>query len=556
MNKKGFTLVELLAVVAILAILVIIALPNVLKMYNNAKKSAFLTEAKTVYKEAANKYITESMKGNKVSYINSNSKNSLELSSAKDISYCINLDKSGKVTSLIVSNNNYLVEYDGTTDITNFNNTNVKDNDGNVKLICSKNGSKVIKKPKSKECSGSDNKTYTDSLYTYTNTNRGWIVKLTNLESTDPIDTAPCSSIDGKAVTSMKGLFYNSKASSIDVSKFYTSDVTDMSGMFNNAAATEIKGLEYLDTSDVTDMGSMFSDTFKNNSDDNSQKAILDLSGFNTSKVKYMASMFSGTKANNIDVSNFDTSSVINMHRTFYYTTNVQTLDLSSFDTSKVQLMSAMFMGSGVTNIIGLNKLNTSSLTDMNSMFRLNKMNVLDISSFDTSNVKNMGALFANTNNTTEIKFGNKFNTSKVTNMAMMFELCGATELPLNKFDTSNVTDMSRMFYSSKALKLDLSSFDTSNVSKMDWMFRNNYATEIIFSDKFTTSKVTNMDSMFSNSKAAVLDLSSFDTSNVTSINQTFKDCSAKVGYAKTQQDADKLNNSTGKPSGLTFVVK
>ncbi|MCI7083376.1 MAG: prepilin-type N-terminal cleavage/methylation domain-containing protein, partial [Tenericutes bacterium] len=33
MNKKGFTLVELLAVIAILAILVIIALPNVLSMF-------------------------------------------------------------------------------------------------------------------------------------------------------------------------------------------------------------------------------------------------------------------------------------------------------------------------------------------------------------------------------------------------------------------------------------------------------------------------------------------------------------------------------------------
>ena len=38
MKNKGFTLVELLAVIAILAILVIIALPNVLKMFNQAKK--------------------------------------------------------------------------------------------------------------------------------------------------------------------------------------------------------------------------------------------------------------------------------------------------------------------------------------------------------------------------------------------------------------------------------------------------------------------------------------------------------------------------------------
>ena len=51
-KKKGFTLVELLAVIAILAILVIIALPNVIKMYNNAKRSSFLTEAKEVFGES------------------------------------------------------------------------------------------------------------------------------------------------------------------------------------------------------------------------------------------------------------------------------------------------------------------------------------------------------------------------------------------------------------------------------------------------------------------------------------------------------------------------
>ena len=35
MKKQGFTLVELLAVIAIMAILVIIALSNVLKMFND-----------------------------------------------------------------------------------------------------------------------------------------------------------------------------------------------------------------------------------------------------------------------------------------------------------------------------------------------------------------------------------------------------------------------------------------------------------------------------------------------------------------------------------------
>ena len=46
MKKRGFTLVELLAVIAILAILVIIALPNVLKMFNDSKKNAFIVQAR------------------------------------------------------------------------------------------------------------------------------------------------------------------------------------------------------------------------------------------------------------------------------------------------------------------------------------------------------------------------------------------------------------------------------------------------------------------------------------------------------------------------------
>ncbi len=52
MNKKVFTLVELLAVIAILAILVIIALPNVMKLFNDAKEKAFTTELKEIYKVA------------------------------------------------------------------------------------------------------------------------------------------------------------------------------------------------------------------------------------------------------------------------------------------------------------------------------------------------------------------------------------------------------------------------------------------------------------------------------------------------------------------------
>ena len=96
--------------------------------------------------------------------------------------------------------------------------------------------------------------------------------------------------------------------------------------------------------------------------------------------------------------------------------------------------------------------------------------------------------------------------------------------------DNKNVTNMSYMFRSSRATQLDLSSFDTSNVIDMGGMFYDSRATQ--------------------------LDLSSFDTSKVTDMSHMFAYSRATTGYARTQDDADRFNGSSLKPSGLTFVVK
>ena len=105
MKNKGFTLVELLAVIAILALLVIIALPNVLKMFNQAKKDTFLTEAKNIYKEISKKYISETMKGNKINNI-SNTNNKLDLES-NNLKYNVKLNNDGSIKEFEVSNGTY-----------------------------------------------------------------------------------------------------------------------------------------------------------------------------------------------------------------------------------------------------------------------------------------------------------------------------------------------------------------------------------------------------------------------------------------------------------------
>ena len=59
MNKrKGFTLVELLAVIVILAIIMIIAIPSVLGTMTTARKKSFVEYATKVYMAAQSKYMS------------------------------------------------------------------------------------------------------------------------------------------------------------------------------------------------------------------------------------------------------------------------------------------------------------------------------------------------------------------------------------------------------------------------------------------------------------------------------------------------------------------
>ena len=202
----------------------------------------------------------------------------------------------------------------------------------------------------------------------------GWGVRLTDLQSTDPVTTKLCTSINNKPIVSMSGMFLQSQATSIDLSSFDTSNVTHMGGMF---AASQVTSLDFsnFDTRNVTNMDSMFY---------NCQATTLDLSSFDTSKVTDMSYMFMSSQATTLDLSSFDTSKVTDMSGMFY-NCRATTLDLSSFDTSKVTNMLEMFSGSHATTL-DLSSFDTSSVTDMSYMFEEASASLINISTFDNSN--------------------------------------------------------------------------------------------------------------------------------------------------------------------------
>ena len=183
----------------------------------------------------------------------------------------------------------------------------------------------------------------------------------------------------------------------------------------------------------------------------------------------------------------------------FAWFIKLQDIDLSHFNTSEVENMMQMFIG-------------------------LYSCTSLDLSTFDTRNVTSMYQMFAHDRSLVNLNLAN-FNTWLVTDMAGMFEdLSNVVSLGLSSFDTYNVTDMNHMFYlDSKLANLNVSSFNTSNVINMEYMFNSTKALLNLDLSQFNTKNVTNMAQMFGCMEAIVnLNVNSFDTSKVTTMNGMF----------------------------------
>ena len=127
----------------------------------------------------------------------------------------------------------------------------------------------------------------------------------------------------------------------------------------NDVAGVLVTSLDVsnFDISKVTDMSYMFSDC--------SSLTSLDVSGFDTSNVKRFYCMFSGCSSlTSLDVSGWDTSKVTEMRYMFNGCSSLTTLDVSNFDTNKVTDMYCMFSRcTSLTNLLFGSKWGTQTST-------------------------------------------------------------------------------------------------------------------------------------------------------------------------------------------------
>ena len=201
-----------------------------------------------------------------------------------------------------------------------------------------------------------------------------------------------------------------------------------------------------------------------------------------------------------VDLSNLDTSKVVDMGSLFYGCSSLKSINVDNIDTSNVENMSSLFAYCKNLESIDLNKLNTSKVTDMSNMFlECQSLKELDLKNLDTSKVENMSYMFGDCYGLTELNLDN-LDTSKVENMMTMFTNCkNLKEIDLEDIDTESVTDMNHMFSGCLSLeKLDLSNFNTSKVEDMSYMFAACDKLKNIDLEHLDTSKVNNMSEMFS----------------------------------------------------------
>ena len=266
-------------------------------------------------------------------------------------------------------------------------------------------------------------------------------------------------------VRNMSYLFSNcNNLESIDVSHFDTSNVTTFFSMFEGVRKAPVIDVSHFNTSNATNFGYMF--RYCENIDN------LDLSNFNTSNATSMWGMFEGTKKlKSIDVSGFDTRKVTNMDSMFRYMESLESLDISMFNTSNVTNMADMFYNDVKLRSLNLNNIDTSKVTSLSYTFAYMPIEVLDISDFDTRNVTNMNATFYDMRNLKTIVTGPNFNTSKVTKWGLAFDECPSLKFDFKKLDLSNADEMHRAFGMCSNEILDLSNATTPKLTDTMGMF-------------------------------------------------------------------------------------
>ncbi len=215
---------------------------------------------------------------------------------------------------------------------------------------------------------------------------------------------------------------------------------------------------------------------------------INGLEHFDVSSTKTIANMMSNTKISAPDsLRNWNTENITDIGGLFSWNKSmISTNGLENWNTKNLVKMSTTFCGcEQLKDLSGIENWNVEKVEDISFLFQsCTNIEKVDFSKWSTKSLKNMinsfGMWSSNGGITSDgklkqILLSEKFDTSQVTNMYALFANNEKIEdySFLQYFDVSNVENMAQMFQNNKNMKNlnDIKDWNVENVTTMQGMF-------------------------------------------------------------------------------------
>ena len=225
------------------------------------------------------------------------------------------------------------------------------------------------------------------------------------------------------------------------------------------------------------------------------------------------------------------TNAVTTMDGMFYNCSALKTLDVSQWDTGNLKTLNCTFYGCSSLTGLNVSNWNTANLTDLQmTFFNCSSLTVLDVSKWNTANVTTLYSTFYGCSGLTSLGANNVsgWNTANVASLQQTFSGCSSLKaLNVSNWNTGKVTSLYCTFYDCSSLTaLDVSKWATSAVTTLQGTFYNCSGVSTLDVSKWNTSKVTSLQcTFFGCNKLTELDVSGWKTSEVTDCRQTFCNC-------------------------------
>lgn len=353
-------------------------------------------------------------------------------------------------------------------------------------------------------------------------------------------------------VTTTEKMFYKNGGKKITFTHFNAPKNTTGANMFAESHALEISFPEF-NLPEVTNLSHMFEKAL-------ARKVILP-SEVHTGKLENVYRMFYlASYLESISPINLDTHNVTSMEDMFrgvsssrtglleitlgpqftltntakanamFYDSRPKKISFSSFNAPELVNMEYMFASSAVQEIDLSNNIYTPKLNNITKLFSndvyLSKISEIN---FNTENITSMREIFFQAGaerKEAEFNFGPQFSFNKTTETYRMFGEAGAKKIKFSNFNAPELTSMESMFEKSKIKEVSFSSnVSTPKLTSIYKIFSEStdFDENYVMHFPITTEKLKNMSYAFYKYTGETVDLSSFDTKNLTTMAFAFR---------------------------------